>query len=164
MGVHNATFAIGVLKASIANLTGISTSGGLPDAWEIHYFGPNFATNPAAGPNAINNNAGVPNWMMYALGLAPTAGFTVGGSGVIYFDGNNIVNGATNTIAIYTAAEIAFLTPRCGHHLSNPRHLGPYRQLANHQHQHSRHRWLHQLRDPDAKQRLADVLPRDAHP
>ena len=69
LGVHNATFAIGLLKASIANLTGISTSGGLPDAWEIHYFGPNFATNPAAGPNAINNAAGVPNWMMYALSL-----------------------------------------------------------------------------------------------
>ena len=48
--------------------------------------------------------------MMYALGLAPTAGFTVDGSGVIYFDGDNIVNGATNTIAIYKAAEIAFDT------------------------------------------------------
>ena len=47
--------------------------------------------------------------MMYALGLAPTAGFTVT-NGVIYFDGDNIVNGATNTIAIYTAAEIAFNT------------------------------------------------------
>ena len=110
LGVHNATFAIGLLKASIANLTGISTTGNLPDAWEIHYFGNNFATNPAAGANAVNNAAGVPNWMMYALGLAPTAAFTVNGSGTIYFNGNNIVNGATNTIAIYTAAEIAFNT------------------------------------------------------
>jgi hypothetical protein len=110
LGVHNGPFAVGLLKASIANLTGISTAGGLPDAWEIQYFGPNFATNPAASPYAVNNSAGVPNWMMYALGLAPTAGFTVDGSGVIYFDGDNIVNGATNTIAIYKAAEIAFDT------------------------------------------------------
>jgi hypothetical protein len=109
-GVHNGPFAVGLLKASIANLTGISTTGGLPDAWEIQYFGSNFATNPAAGPNAVNNTAGVPNWMMYALGLAPNASFTVGNSGVIFFNGNNIVNGATNTIAIYKAAEIAFNT------------------------------------------------------
>jgi hypothetical protein len=52
----------------------------------------------------------MPNWMMYALGLAPTATFTVDGSGTVFFNGNNIVNGATNTIAIYTAAEIAFDT------------------------------------------------------
>ena len=57
MGVHNGPFAVGLLKASIANLTGISTTGGLPDAWEIQYFGSNFATNPAAGPNAVNNSA-----------------------------------------------------------------------------------------------------------
>ncbi|MGO9587872.1 MAG: hypothetical protein ACLP2Y_16950 [Limisphaerales bacterium] len=111
LGVHNGPFAIGLLKASIANLTGISTTGGLPDAWEIQYFGNNFATNPAASPDAINNSAGVPNWMMYALGLAPTTGFTVA-NGVIYFDGDNIVNGATNTIAIYEAAEIAFNTQK----------------------------------------------------
>ncbi len=109
-GVHNGPFAVGLLKASIANLTGVSTVGGLPDAWLVHYFGPNFATNPAAKPNAINNNAGVPNWMLYALGLAPTATLQVGNSGTIYFNGNNIVNGATNTVAIYTAAEIAFNT------------------------------------------------------
>ena len=109
-GVHNAKFAIGLLKASIANLTGISTAGGLPDSWLSNYFGPGFATNPAASPNAVNNTNGVPNWMMYALGLAPNAGFKVGGSGVIYFNGNNIVNGAPNTIAIYTAAEVVFDT------------------------------------------------------
>jgi len=110
LGVHNGPFAVGLLKASIANLTGISTTGGLPDSWEVQYFGSNFATNPAASPYAVNNSAGVPNWMMYALGLNPSAGFTVGGSGTIYFNGKNIVNGATNTIAIYTAAEIAFNT------------------------------------------------------
>jgi hypothetical protein len=110
LGVHNGPYAVGLLKASIGNLTGDANNDGMPDAWQSHYFGPGFATNSAAGPNAVNNSAGVPNWMMYALGLAPNAGFTVGNSGVIYFNGNNIVNGATNTVAIYTAAEIAFNT------------------------------------------------------
>ena len=109
-GIHNAPFAVGLLKASIADLTGISTAGGLPDSWLSNYFGPGFATNSAASPNAVNNTNGVPNWMMYALGLAPNAGFKVGGSGVIYFNGDNIVNGAPNTIAIYTAAEVVFDT------------------------------------------------------
>jgi hypothetical protein len=109
-GVHNGPFAIGLLKASIANLTGVSTTGGLPDSWESEYFGPGFATNALAGPDAINNAAGIPNWMMYALGLAPTAAFNVGNSGVLYLNGNNVVNGATNTIAIYTAAQVSFDT------------------------------------------------------
>jgi hypothetical protein len=109
-GVHNAPFAVGLLKASIADLTGDANGDGLPDSWQIANFGGDFANNPLAGPNAVNNSAGVPNWMMYALGLAPNAAFTVAGSGVIYFNGNNIVNGATNTIAIYKAAEIAFDT------------------------------------------------------
>jgi len=110
LGVHNGPFAVGLLKASIANLTGISTTGGLPDAWEIHYFGSGFATNAIADPDAINNSAGFPNWMMYALGLNPFSTPIVAGSGVVFFNGNNIVNGTTNTIAIYTAAEIAFNT------------------------------------------------------
>ena len=109
-GVHNGPFAVGLLKASIANLSGISTTGGLPDAWLSQYFGPGFATNPAAATYAVNNTNGVPNWMMYALGLAPNAGFNVGGSGEIFFNGNNIVSGGTNNIAIYTAAEVAFNT------------------------------------------------------
>ncbi len=108
MGIHNTAYTVGLLKASIANLTGDANNDGLPDAWQIQYFG--STTNAAAAPNAINNASGMPNWMMYALGLAPTASFTVDGSGTVFFNGNNIVNGATNTIAIYTAAEIAFNT------------------------------------------------------
>jgi hypothetical protein len=108
LGIHNLAYTVGLLKASIANLTGVSSTGGLPDSWVIANFG--SLTNPAAAPSAVNNAAGVPNWMMYALGLSPNSAFTVGNSGVIYFNGNNIVNGATNTIAIYKAAEIAFDT------------------------------------------------------
>ncbi|MEI6077014.1 MAG: hypothetical protein WCS94_15650 [Verrucomicrobiota bacterium] len=109
-GVHNAPFAVGLLKASIGDLSGDSNNDGLPDAWQIQYFGAGFATNAAAGPNAVNNTNGVPNWLMATLGLNPTAGFKVGGSGLIYFNGNKIVNGAADAVTIYTAAEIAFNT------------------------------------------------------
>jgi Doubled CXXCH motif (Paired_CXXCH_1)/Cytochrome c554 and c-prime len=107
LGVHNLAYAVGLLKASIGNLTGDANGDGLPDAWQISYFG--SVTNAAAAPNAINNTNGLPNWMMYALGLDPHSGSTTV-NGVIYVNGKNIVNGATNTVAIYTAAEIAFNT------------------------------------------------------
>ncbi|HEY5042123.1 MAG TPA: hypothetical protein VIK53_08980 [Verrucomicrobiae bacterium] len=107
LGIHNTAYAVGLLKASIASLTGISSPGGLPDAWVIKYFG--SLTNAAAAPNAINNVNGLPNWMMYALGLSPFSSSTAV-NGVIYVNNGNIVNGATNTVAIYTAAEIAFNT------------------------------------------------------
>ena len=110
LGIHNAPFVVGLLKASIGDLLGDNNGDGLPDSWQSNYFGPGFGTNAAAGPNAINNTAGFPNWMMYALGLNPFSTPTVSGSGVVFFNGDNIVNGATNTIAIYTAAEIAFNT------------------------------------------------------
>lgn len=109
-GVHNAPYAVGVLKASIANLTGDSNNDGLLDAWQIQYFGPGFATNSLAGLKGVNNANGVPNWLMFALGLSPYSAFTVAGSGVLFVNDGNIENGATNTIAIYTAAEIAFNT------------------------------------------------------
>ncbi|HLX94611.1 MAG TPA: hypothetical protein VKU37_02595 [Verrucomicrobiae bacterium] len=109
LGIHNTAYAVGLLKASIANLTGDANNDGLPDAWQTNYFG--SLSNPNAAPNAINNTNGVPNWMMYALGLDPTqSGLTVPG-GVVWMDGKTLVNsGVTNTIAIYTAAEIAFNT------------------------------------------------------
>ncbi len=71
--------------------------------------------NPNAAPNANPSGDGVPNWMKYALGLNPMqAGQSVPG-GVVWANGKNLVNpiinpGATNTIAIYTAAEVAFNT------------------------------------------------------
>lgn len=109
LGVHNTAYAVGLLQASIANLTGISVPGGLPDAWVEEYFG--SITNPAAGPNAINNTNGVPNWMMYALGLNPTqSGITVPG-GVVWMNGSQLNNSSTNSnIHIYTAAEVSFNT------------------------------------------------------
>jgi hypothetical protein len=113
-GVHNAPFAVGILKASIADLTGDSNNDGLPDAWQIQYFG--SANSAAAAPNATPAGDGVPNWMKYLLGLNPlvpgisvTNGLSVG---VVWANGNSLANpyGATNTIQIYIAAEVAFDT------------------------------------------------------
>jgi hypothetical protein len=113
-GVHNAPFAVGLLKASIADLTGDSNHDGLPDSWQTQYFG--SATNVAAAPNAMPAGDGVPNWMKYILGLNPlvpgmsvTNGLSVG---VVWADGSSLNNpyGATNTIQIYTAAEVTFDT------------------------------------------------------
>ena len=109
LGVHNAAYAVGLLKASIADLTGDANSDGLPDSWQIQYFG--SATTPAAAPNYSAAGDGVPNWLKYSLGLDPTkAGITVT-NGVVWADGSNLFNPSdTNSVHIYTAAEIAFNT------------------------------------------------------
>jgi hypothetical protein len=114
LGVHNAAYAVGLLKASIADLTGDSNNDGLADSWQIQYFG--SANNPAAAPNATPAGDGVPNWMKYLLGLNPlVAGVSVTNGpsvGMVWANGNSMANpyGATNTIQIYTAAEVAFDT------------------------------------------------------
>jgi hypothetical protein len=114
LGVHNAPFAVGLLKASIGDLTGDSNNDGLPDSWQIQYFG--SPTNSAAAPNATPAGDGVPNWMKYLLGLNPlipgisvTNGLSVG---VVWADGSTLNNphGATNTVQIFTAAEVTFNT------------------------------------------------------
>jgi hypothetical protein len=110
LGVHNAPFAVGLLKASIADLTGDSNTDGLPDSWQIQYFG--SATNPNAGPNASPSGDGVPNWIKYALGVDPTIpGITNAAGGIVYANGT-LLGGTspTNTIAIFTAAEVVFDT------------------------------------------------------
>lgn len=112
-GVHNAPFATGLLKASIADMTGDANSDGLPDWWQVQYFGSTTAAN--AAPNANPAGDGVPNWLKYALGLDPTVAATSFPDGVVLANGKNLVNppvnpGDTNAIAIYTAAEVAFST------------------------------------------------------
>ncbi len=106
-GVHNAPYAVGVLKASIADLTGDANMDGLPDSWQIQYFG--SANAPNAGLNAAPAGDGVPNWLKYGLGLNPTVPGLVVPDGVVWSNGTSI-GGGTNTIHIYTAAEIAFDT------------------------------------------------------
>lgn len=106
-GIHNIPFAVGVLKASIADLTGISVAGGLPDAWVLQYFG--STTNVNAAPNACPAGDGIPNWLKYALGLNPlVAGAQIPG-GVVW-DDDGLIGGGTNSIQIFTAAEVAFNT------------------------------------------------------
>ena len=106
-GVHNAPYADGVLKASIADLTGDSNMDGLSDSWQVQYFG--SASAPNASPNATPAGDGIPNWLKYGLGLNPTiAGLTVP-DGVVWANAGSI-GGGTNSIHIYTAAEIAFDT------------------------------------------------------
>ncbi len=105
-GVHNLAYAIGLLKASIADLTGDANNDGLPDSWQVQYFG--SITNPNAAPNACPAGDGVPNWLKYGLGVDPTIPGTALANGVVW--GNVTAFGDTNTIHIYTAAEIAFDT------------------------------------------------------
>jgi hypothetical protein len=106
-GVHNAPFAVGILKASIADLTGDANNDGLPDWWQIQYFG--SITNPLAAPNAAPAGDGVPNWLKYNSGLNPlTPGVPMSGG---YVFGPSLVNPlGTNAVAIYTAAEVTFNT------------------------------------------------------
>jgi len=107
LGVHNAPFATGILKASIANLTGVSAAGGLPDAWVTQYY--NSITNANGAPNAVGAS-GIPNWLAYALGVNPNvAGVNIPG-GVVWANGAGYVGGSTNTIQIYTAADITWNT------------------------------------------------------
>jgi len=114
LGVHNTAYAVALLQASIANLTGIPYSGPLTSSeiayydWQTNYFAD--LSVPQAAPDYVNNASGIPNWMMANLGLNPFSNAEAATNGVIYFNGKNIVNGATNTIAIYTAAEIDFNT------------------------------------------------------
>jgi hypothetical protein len=110
-GIHNAPFATGLLKASIADLTGDANTDGLPDSWQIQYFG--SVTSPSAAPNANPSGDGVPNWLKYNLGLDPMVAGTSMPGGVVWANGKDLVNpvinpGETNTIAIYNAAEVAF--------------------------------------------------------
>lgn len=112
-GVHNAPYATALLKASIADLTGDANNDGLPDSWQVQYFG--SANNANAAPNANPSGDGIPNWLKYSLGLDPTVKGTAMPGGVVLANGKNLVNpvvspGSTNTIAIYTAAEVAFNT------------------------------------------------------
>ena len=108
-GVHNAPYAVGLLKASIGDLTGDANNDGLADWWQNQYFGSTTSAN--AAPNYCAAGDGIPNWLKYSLGLNPmVAGMNVQG-GVVWANGTTLGNSsATNTVQIYTAAEVAFNT------------------------------------------------------
>ncbi|MDE3067653.1 MAG: hypothetical protein KGJ60_08890 [Verrucomicrobiota bacterium] len=105
-GIHNTAYAVGLLKASLANLTGVTVPGGLPDAWVLQYF--NSVNDPNAAPNADPTGDGIPNWIKYALGLNPLVAGTTVTNGVVW--DNVTALGDTNVVHIYTAAEVTFDT------------------------------------------------------
>lgn len=107
MGIHNTAYTVGLLKASIADLTGDANDDGLPDAWQIQYFG--SATSPNAAPNAAPAGDGVPNWLKYALGLDPRVPGVVVPNGVVWANATAL-GGSTDEIQIFTAAEVVFNT------------------------------------------------------
>ena len=106
-GVHNAPYAVGVLKASIADLTGDANNDCIADWWQIQYFG--SITNSLAAPYAAPAGDGVPNWLKYNLGLNPLIpGANIQG-GFVW--GPSLTNPqGTNSVQIYTAAEVTFNT------------------------------------------------------
>jgi hypothetical protein len=108
-GIHNTAYAVGLLRASIGDLTDDRNFDSLPDTWQTQYFG--SATDPKANPNACPAGDGIPNWLKYNLGLDPMKkGIEVPG-GVVWSSGATLINSDTeDQIAIYTAAEVVFNT------------------------------------------------------
>lgn len=108
-GIHNLSYTVGILKASIADLSGDANNDGLADWWQIQYFGD--INNPDAAPNASPAGDGIPNWLKFGLGVNPLVPGLVVPGGVVWADGMTLGNAsATNTVQIYTAAEVAFNT------------------------------------------------------
>lgn len=111
-GIHNAPYAVGLLKASIADLTDDWNNDGLPDTWQIANFG--SLTNKDAAPTATPAGDDVPNFLKYSLGINPKVAGIAVPDGVIWAgaDGTTLVNppGTNTVIKVYTAAEIAFDT------------------------------------------------------
>jgi hypothetical protein len=99
-GVHNATPS--VCSRPIADLTGMPTTL-CPTPGRS-----NISAAPA--PNAAERSPagdGIPNWLKYALGSIPPSRVVVP-DGVVW--ANSTPSVATNTLHIYTAAEISFDT------------------------------------------------------
>jgi hypothetical protein len=51
---------------------------------------------------------GIPNWLKYNLGLDPLKPGLIVPGGVVWANGKSLVGSTNDTLAIYTAAEIAF--------------------------------------------------------
>ncbi|HYG21882.1 MAG TPA: multiheme c-type cytochrome [Verrucomicrobiae bacterium] len=110
-GIHNTAYAVGLLKASIADLSGDANNDGLADTWQTAYFG--SATHPNAAPNATPSGDGIPNWLKFALGLNPNTSGVVLPDGVVWMNANTLVNSenpGSSNVKIYTAAEVVFDT------------------------------------------------------
>ena len=121
LGIHNAPFAVGLLQASIADVSGAGANNAALQAWEVQHFRLNHHNAFSAGPNAAPAGDGIPNWLKYALGLNPLIKGLSVPNGVVW--ANTFQGGATNTVQIYTAAEVAFPTVLGNDmHVPNTRH------------------------------------------
>jgi hypothetical protein len=110
LGVHNAPYAVGVLKASIADLTDDVDNDGLSDRWEIANFGSITAYNGNNDPD----HDGVSNALELSAGTNPLLADT-DGDGVNDLaemkagsDPLNALDKPGFVVKIYTAAEIEF--------------------------------------------------------
>ena len=105
-GIHNVAYAVGLLKASIADLNPYKNGSNIPDSWFTQYLG--SYTNANATPNASPAGDGIPNWVKYALGLNPLVAGVVVPDGVVW--ANNDASNPSGPLHIYTAAEVTFPT------------------------------------------------------
>jgi hypothetical protein len=109
-GIHNAPYAVGVLKASIADLTDDADSDGISDKWEIANFGNITTYNGNGDPD----NDGVNNALENSAGTNPLLADT-DGDGINDLAemqaGSDPLNAGDKpgfVVKIYTAAEIEF--------------------------------------------------------
>lgn len=108
-GVHNVAYAVGILKASIADLTDDSDHDGLSDKWEIAQFGSLLYDG-----NSDNDNDGVKNSLEIAAGTNPMLADT-DGDGISDYAELQAGSDPTNPsdvpgflVQIYNAAEVEF--------------------------------------------------------
>jgi len=109
-GVHNASYAVGLLKASIADLTDDADNDGISDAWEIA----NFGTITSYNGNGDPDNDGVKNSLEISAGTNPLLADS-DGDGINDLaemkagsDPLNNLDKPGFVVKIFTAAEIEF--------------------------------------------------------
>jgi len=106
-GIHNLSYAVGILKASIADLTDDANNDGLPDSWQIQYFGD--MNSPDAAPLATPAGDGIPNWLKFSLDLNPLQPGITLPDGMMWGNATSEDNTGDGT-SIYTAVELVFDT------------------------------------------------------
>jgi NAD-dependent dihydropyrimidine dehydrogenase PreA subunit len=119
MGVHNTSYAVNLIKASIADITGDGTILGdsdndcLPDSWEVQYFG----SITAQTANDDWDQDGLSNAFELSAMTNPTLADSDGDTFSDFVElhsGTNPNNGADNPevgrSSIYTAAEMLYVT------------------------------------------------------